>query len=46
MNLPGQEIEGPMALAVLGGLLSSTLLNLVMLPALAERYGGPKKGAV
>ena len=30
---------------VLGGLLSSTLLNLVVLPALAERFGGPRKEA-
>ena len=35
---PGQEIEGPMAVTVLGGLLSSTLLNLIVLPALAQRY--------
>jgi CzcA family heavy metal efflux pump len=42
MNQPGQEIEGPMAVTVLGGLISSTLLNLVVLPALAERFGGPK----
>ncbi len=35
---PGQEIEGPMAVAVLGGLLSSTLLNLIVLPALAHRF--------
>jgi Cu/Ag efflux pump CusA len=41
MHNPGQEIEGPMAVTVLGGLLSSTLLNLVVLPALAERFGGP-----
>ena len=38
MNQPGQEIEGPMAVTVLGGLLSSTLLNLFVLPALAQRY--------
>ncbi|MDE2184183.1 MAG: efflux RND transporter permease subunit [Alphaproteobacteria bacterium] len=41
MNRPGQEIEGPMALTVLGGLISSTLLNLVLLPALTRRFGGP-----
>jgi len=35
---PGQEIEGPMAITVLGGLLSSTLLNLVVLPAMAQRF--------
>jgi CzcA family heavy metal efflux pump len=38
MNRPGQEIEGPMAVTVLGGLVSSTLLNLLVLPALAQRY--------
>ena len=38
LSRPGQEIEGPMAVTVLGGLLSSTLLNLLVLPALAERY--------
>jgi len=38
MNRPGQEIEGPMAVTVLGGLLSSTVLNLFVLPALAHRY--------
>lgn len=43
LHQPGQEIEGPMAVTVLGGLLSSTLLNLIVLPALAERFGGPRK---
>jgi CzcA family heavy metal efflux pump len=38
LNRPGQEIEGPMAITVLGGLLSSTALNLFVLPALAHRY--------
>jgi len=38
MNRPGQEIEGPMAVSVLGGLLSSTLLNLLVLPAFARRF--------
>jgi Cu/Ag efflux pump CusA len=38
LSRPGQEIEGPMAVTVLGGLVSSTLLNLVVLPALAQRY--------
>jgi CzcA family heavy metal efflux pump len=38
LNRPGQEIGGPMAVTVLGGLLSSTLLNLLVLPALAMRY--------
>ena len=35
----GGEIEGPMALVILGGLITSTLLNLVVLPVMALRYG-------
>jgi Cu/Ag efflux pump CusA len=35
----GREIEGPMAIVILGGLVSSTLLNLLVLPILALRYG-------
>lgn len=36
---PGQEIEGPMAILILGGLLTSMILNLLALRALALRYG-------
>lgn len=36
---PGREIEGPMAIVILGGLVTSTALNLLVLPALALRYG-------
>ena len=36
---PGREIEGPMALVILGGLLTSTALNLLVLPTLAMRFG-------
>jgi len=35
---PGHEIEGPMAIIILGGLVTSTLLNLIVLPTLALRY--------
>jgi CzcA family heavy metal efflux pump len=38
-NQPGHEIEHPMALVILGGLVSSTLLNLFFLPSLYLRYG-------
>jgi len=38
INQPGQEISAPLAITVLGGLASSTLLNLTLLPALAARY--------
>lgn len=36
---PGREIEGPMAVVILGGLATSTCLNLLILPALALRFG-------
>jgi Cu/Ag efflux pump CusA len=36
---PGREVEGPMAVVILGGLVTSTLLNLLVLPTLALRYG-------
>jgi len=35
----GREIEGPMAIVILGGLITSTLLNLLVLPTLAVRFG-------
>jgi Cu/Ag efflux pump CusA len=34
----GREVEGPMAIVILGGLASSTLLNLLVMPVLASRY--------
>jgi Cu/Ag efflux pump CusA len=39
MGEPGREIEGPMAIVILGGLLTSMTLNLLILPTLALRYG-------
>ena len=39
-DVPGNEIERPMALVILGGLVTSTLLNLFLLPALYARFGG------
>jgi Cu/Ag efflux pump CusA len=35
----GREIEGPMAVVILGGLVTSTLLNLLVMPSLALRFG-------
>ena len=37
----GREIQGPMAVVILGGLITSTIASLVLLPALAWRYGRP-----
>lgn len=39
MDQPGREVEGPMAVVILGGLFSSMLLNLLVLPTLALRFG-------
>jgi len=39
---PGQEIEYPMAVVILGGLATSTLLNLFVLPSLYLRFARPK----
>src|SRR6185295_5306779 len=35
----GREIQGPMAIVILGGLVTSTIASLVLLPALTWRYG-------
>ena len=43
MNDPGREIQGPMAVVILGGLLTSMALNLLVLPTLALRYGRFKR---
>ena len=38
---PGSEIQRPLAIVVIGGLVSATLLTLVLLPLLFRRYGAP-----
>lgn len=45
-NVPGHEIEYPMALVILGGLATSTLLNLFLMPSLYAALGkaGPPAG--
>ena len=36
---PGNEIQTPMAIVILGGLLTSMLLNMIVVPALYLRFG-------
>jgi CzcA family heavy metal efflux pump len=38
-QIPGQEIEYPMAIVILGGLITATLLNLFVVPSLYLRFG-------
>ncbi len=38
-DIPGHEIEHPMAIVILGGLVTSTLLNLFVMPSLYLRFG-------
>ena len=38
-NIPGHEIEHPLAVVILGGLVTSTLLNLFVVPSLYLRFG-------
>ncbi len=40
---PGNEILSPLAIVILGGLLSSTVLNMVVLPSLFLKYGKPQQ---
>jgi Cu/Ag efflux pump CusA len=42
---PGHEIEHPMAIVILGGLITSTLLNLLVVPSLYLRFGHPGRAA-
>jgi Cu/Ag efflux pump CusA len=36
---PGREIQQPMAVVILGGIVTSTFLNMVVIPALYLKYG-------
>jgi CzcA family heavy metal efflux pump len=42
----GREVQGPMALVILGGLVTSTVMSLVLLPALILRYRQPPVSGV
>jgi CzcA family heavy metal efflux pump len=43
LHQPGHEIEGPMAVVILGGLVSSTLVSLLLIPPLAARWLQPQQ---
>ncbi len=41
--IPGHEIEHPMAIVILGGLVTSTLLNLFVVPSIYLRFGSNRR---
>jgi Cu/Ag efflux pump CusA len=41
---PGNELQAPMAVVILGGLVSSTVLNMVVIPAFYARFARPRPG--
>ncbi len=42
-SIPGHEIEHPMALVILGGLLTATLVNLFIIPSLYLKFGKSRR---
>ena len=40
---PGKEIEAPMAIVILGGLITSTTLNMIVVPSLFNKFGKEKE---
>ena len=45
-SIPGQEIEHPMALVILGGLITATLLNLFVVPSLYLRFAKSRRDRI
>jgi CzcA family heavy metal efflux pump len=42
---PGSEIQAPMAVVILGGLVSATVLNMIVVPAAYWKFAGPAGAA-
>jgi len=42
-QIPGHEIEYPLAIVILGGLVTSTVVNLFVIPSLYLRFGRPRR---
>ena len=39
VDKPGSEIQAPMSIVILGGLLTSTFLNMIVLPVIFAKWG-------
>jgi cobalt-zinc-cadmium resistance protein CzcA len=44
LGLGGSELERPLAVVMVGGLVTSTIFTLLVLPAVYARFGGPRLG--
>jgi Cu/Ag efflux pump CusA len=44
VDQPGKEIEAPMAIVILGGLSTSTALNMIVVPSLFYKFGKKENG--
>lgn len=44
LGKPGSEIQAPMAMVIFFGLFTSTMLNMVVVPAVYGRFGGQRTG--
>jgi Cu/Ag efflux pump CusA len=42
----GNEIQAPMGIVILGGLVTSTMLNMIVVPVLFSLYGRPRRGTI
>jgi multidrug efflux pump subunit AcrB len=45
-SIPGHEVEHPMAVVILGGMVTSTLLNLFVVPSLYLQFGARRASAI
>ena len=43
IDQPGSEIQAPMSIVILGGLLTATFLNMIVIPVLFEKWGVAKQ---
>ncbi len=43
MDQPGSEIQAPMSIVILGGLITATFLNMIVIPVLFEKWGVKNK---
>jgi Cu/Ag efflux pump CusA len=45
-QIPGNEVEHPMAVVIMGGLITATLLNLFVVPVVYLAFGRSRRSAL